>query len=182
MTQKEEMLGHLQFRLAVEEDYPAICRLVTSEEELFFMYPQGYFPFDVQQLHVLAEQRYELTVATVRETVVGFTNFYGLEEKHQAFIGNVIIEKTLRSCGIGRVMIGEMLKLGFEKYGLQKVNISVFSHNIPALLLYSRIGFTPVVLEEQHDFTGQKILMLHMTVPRKTYENETSNRVVRKDI
>ena len=80
---------------------------------------------------------------------------------------NVIIEKTLRGCGIGRKMIGVMLKFCFEKYRLPKVNISVFSHNIPALVLYSRLGFTPVELEERQDFSGQKTVMIHMTLPRK---------------
>lgn len=67
-------------------------------------------------------------------------------------------------------MIGVMLKCCFEKYRLPKVNISVFSHNIPALVLYSRLGFTPFDLEERQDFAGQKTVMIHMTLPRKSYE------------
>jgi len=98
----EDISEHLRFRPAVEEDYPAIGGLVTSEEELFFVYPKGHYPFDVKQLRVLARERHELTVALVKEKVVGFTNLYDMEANHQAFIGNVIIEKTLRGCGIGR--------------------------------------------------------------------------------
>ena len=166
----EDISEQLRFRPAVEEDYPAISGLVTSEEELFFVYPRGHYPFDVQQIRVLAGERHELTVAIVKGKVVGFTNLYDMEAKHQAFIGNVIIEKTLRGCGIGRKMIGVMLKCCFKKYRLPKVNISVFSHNIPALVLYSRLGFTPFDLEERQDFAGQKTVMIHMTLPRKTYE------------
>ena len=171
MTDVADISEHLRFRSAVEEDYPAICALVTSEEELFFVYPRGHYPFDVQQIRVLAGKRHELTVAIVKGKVVGFTNLYDMEATHQAFIGNVIIEKTLRGCGIGRKMIGVMLKFCFEKYHLSKVNISVFSHNIPALVLYSRLGFTPFDLEERQDFTGQTTVMIHMTLPSKIYEN-----------
>jgi RimJ/RimL family protein N-acetyltransferase len=176
MTHVEGISEHLRFRPAVEEDYPAIGGLVTSEEELFFVYPRGHYPFDVQQIRVLARERHELTVAIVKGKVVGFTNLYDMEAKHQAFIGNVIIEKTLRGCGIGRKMIGVMLKFCFEKYRLPKVNISVFSHNIPALVLYSRLGFTPVELEERQDFAGQKTVMIHMTLPRKIYEDGTNKK------
>ena len=166
----EDVSEELLFRPAVEEDFPAISGLVTSEEELFLVYPNGHYPFDVQQIRGLARERHELTVAILKGKVVGFTNLYDLEAQHQAFIGNVVIEKTLRGCGIGRKMIGVMLKICFEKYSLSKVNISVFSHNIPALVLYSRLGFTPFDLEERQDFAGQKTVMIHMTLPRKTYE------------
>lgn len=91
----EDISEHLRFRPAVEEDYPAISGLVTSEEELFFVYPRGHYPFDVQQIRVLAGERHELTVAIVKGKVVGFTNLYDMEAKHRAFIGNVIIEKPL---------------------------------------------------------------------------------------
>ena len=160
----------LQFRPAVEEDYPSIGGLVTSEEELFFVYPKGHYPLDVQQLCVLARERHELTVAILNGKVVGFSNLYDLEAQKQAFIGNVIIEKTLRGYGIGRQMIGVMLRCCFETYGLSKVNISVFSHNIPALVLYSRLGFTPFAMEERLDFSGHTTIMIHMTLPRKSYE------------
>jgi RimJ/RimL family protein N-acetyltransferase len=173
MTQVEDIAEHLQFRPAGEEDYPAIGGLVTSEEELFCVYPRGHYPFDVQQIRVLARERHELTVAIVKGKVVGFTNLYDMEAQYQAFIGNVIIEKTLRGCGIGRKMIGVMLKFCFEKHCLPKVNISVFSHNIPALVLYSRLGFSPFDLEERQDFAGQKTVMIHMTLPRKIYEERT---------
>ena len=176
MTDVADISEHLRFRSAVEEDYPAIGALVTSEEELFFVYPRGHYPFDVQQIRVLAGKRHELTVAIVKGKVVGFTNLYDMEATHQAFIGNVIIEKTLRGCGIGRKMIGVMLKFCFEKYHLSKVNISVFSHNIPALVLYSRLGFTPFDLEERQDFTGQTTVMIHMTLPSKIYENGISQK------
>ncbi len=176
MTHIEDISEHLRFRPAVEEDYPAIGGLVTSQEELFFVYPRGNYPLDVGQIRILARKRQELTVAIVKGKVVGFTNLYDMEVKHQAFIGNVIIEKTLRGCGIGRKMIGVMLERCFEKYRLSKVNISVFSHNIPALVLYSRLGFTPVELEERQDFSGQKTVMIHMTLPRKIYEDGTNKK------
>jgi len=40
MTHIEDISEHLRFRPAVEEDYPAIGALVTSQEELFFRLPQ----------------------------------------------------------------------------------------------------------------------------------------------
>ncbi|MEE9232288.1 MAG: GNAT family protein [Nitrospirales bacterium] len=176
MTHIEDISEHLRFRPAVEEDYPAIGGLVTSQEELFFVYPRGHYPLDVEQIRILARERQELTVAIVKGKVVGFTNLYDMEAKRQAFIGNVIIEKMVRGSGIGRKMIGVMLESCFEKYRLSKVNISVFSHNIPALVLYSRLGFTPFELEERQDFAGRKTVMIHMTLIRKMYEDGENNK------
>ncbi len=34
-----------EFRLATEDDFEGICRLVKSEEELFLVYPGGKYPF-----------------------------------------------------------------------------------------------------------------------------------------
>jgi RimJ/RimL family protein N-acetyltransferase len=70
-----------------------------------------------------------------------------------------------------------MLKCCFEKYHLPKVNISVFSHNIPALVLYSRLGFTPYELEERQDFSGQKTVMIHMTLSRRIYEDGQNKKI-----
>jgi len=111
---------------------------------------------DVEQIRILARERQELTVATVKGKVVGFTNLYDMEAKHQDFIGDMIIEKMVRGGGIGRKVIGVMLERCFEKYRLSKVNIAVFSHNIPALVLYRALDLLHLNWKNAKTLLGEK--------------------------
>ena len=63
-------------RTARVDDFQAIAGLITSQEELFRVYPAGQYPFTVEQVRKLAEQRMELTVLTEDGVVVGFANLY----------------------------------------------------------------------------------------------------------
>ena len=174
------MKPEVQFRSATESDYQSICDLVTTKEELFLIYPDGTYPFSFEQLNTLAAVRKELTVALSGEAIVGFSNLYDYECQHSAFIGNVVVDKTMRGQGLGRKLIAFMLDLGFGKHQLQEVNISVFSHNIPALLLYAKFGFTPCQFEERENTQGQRMIMIHMTLPKSKYEERKQVSLVGK--
>lgn len=43
----------ITFRPAVAADYPAICAMVPTEDELFLVYPRGRFPLSAEQLQGL---------------------------------------------------------------------------------------------------------------------------------
>lgn len=160
----------VQFRQVTEDDYQDICKLITDEKELFFVYPHGSYPFTVEQIRQLSVVRKELTVATDSSKVVGFANLYDYQADKSAFIGNVVIDKSCRRKGIGKSLLAYMLALSFEKHNLPQVRISVFSHNIPALLLYSSFGFTPYQIEERKDFTDKRVALVHMKMNKIDYD------------
>lgn len=156
----------MHFREAVHADYEEICKLVPSERELYLVYPRGAHPFTVEQVRNLSELRKELTVATDDAKIVGFANLYDFEDKESAFIGNVVIENSSRKRGLGKQLIGHMLKAAFFKYDLSEVHISVFSDNVPALLLYSKLGFRPYSIEERLDYETKRVALIHMKLKR----------------
>jgi ribosomal protein S18 acetylase RimI-like enzyme len=156
----------LEFRPAVEADYPAICALVPTEDELFLVYPRGRFPLTAEQLRELAATRHALTVATDGPQVIGFANLYDLVPGESAFIGNVVIARERRGAGLGRALINHMLDLAFGPYALAEVRISVFCHNTPALLLYHGLGFRPYAIERRTRPRGQPLPLLHMHLRR----------------
>jgi len=151
-----------KFRAATKKDFENICKLVKSKEELFLVYPGGKYPLTVSQLKKLSEVRNELTVAIESNEIVGFANLYNYEPGLFAFIGNVIIEKNHRGRGIGKQIVLFMLNKARDKYALPEVRISVFSENIPALLLYSRFGFVPYEIEERISPQSHRTALIHM--------------------
>ena len=52
----------MAIRPAKVRDYAAISRLTTSEDELYMVFPKGIYPFTVDQVQQLAQQRKALTV------------------------------------------------------------------------------------------------------------------------
>ncbi len=149
-------------RPARPADYPAICRLVQSPRELFFVYPSGRWPFTVAQLEDLAQVRRDLTVLDHEGTVAAFANLYDLEPGRHAFIGNVVVAPGLRGRGLGRRLVEYMLSRVFVHHGLGEARLSVFSHNVPALLLYLDLGFQPYAAEVRRDHDYREVVLLHM--------------------
>lgn len=153
---------NIQFRPARESDYKVICKLISSAEELFYVYPKGQYPLTVAQLTQLAEIRTELTVALHNSTIIGFANLYNYKPAQSAFIGNVVIKQNYRGKHLGKQIVKHMLDKAFDKYHLAEVHISVFSENTAALLLYSSLGFSPYAIEERMDFNNQRVALIHM--------------------
>ncbi len=160
-----------KFREAVENDYAGICRLIESEDELFMVYPNGGYPLTIDQLRKLSQIRKELTVAVDEEGgVIGFANLYNFERGKTAFIGNVVIKPDYRGKGLGKTIISHMLEKAFGHYDLPEVQISVFSENTPALILYSGFGFIPYEIEERRDPKGRRVALVHMKLERHRYQ------------
>ena len=156
----------VQFRPATVEDYPAICNLVTTPQESFLIWPAGCYPWTVEQLETLAQQRCELTVVMDGDQLIGFANLYDYVANRYAFIGNVVIHQNYRGRGLGRQLVAHMLVLAFDQHRLREVRISVFADNAPALLLYGRLGFAPYAMEERKDTLGRPVALIHLRTGR----------------
>ena len=154
------------FRPAVEADFPAICALVPSVDELFLVYPRGQFPLTVEQLRQLATTRHDLTVAVEDAQVIGFANLYDLIPSQSVYIGNVVVDRARRGHGHGRCLVNHMLDLAFGVHAVAEVRISVFCHNTPAVLLYDSLGFVPYAIERRQDPHGHIVPMLHLRLNR----------------
>lgn len=155
-----------ELRAATESDYPDICGLIRTQEELFLVYPAGSYPFSVARMRELAARRTDLTVAVHDGRVVGFANLYDHKPGRRAFLGNVVVAEAYRGQGLGSRIVRHMLELAFSKHALPEVHLSVFSHNGPALALYRGLGFNCYGSEERSDPTGRPMELLHMRLLR----------------
>ena len=149
-------------RTATVDDFPAITRLVKNREELFLLHPCGSYPWTVEQIARLSEERFDLTVMEEGDRVIGFANLYGMKDNAHAFIGNVIIDSNHRARGLGRRLITYMMERVFDTHSLSEARISVFADNKSALDLYTALGFHTYDEEERLAPTGESLRLLHM--------------------
>lgn len=156
----------MQFRPATTADYPAVCDLVTTPHESFLIWPAGQYPWTVDQIETLAQQRCELTAVVEDRQLIGFANLYDYVVQQHAFIGNIVIHPRHRGRGLGRRLVEHMLVLAFDKHRLKEARISVFADNGLALLLYARLGFAPYAMEERKDYLDRRVALIHLRMQR----------------
>lgn len=159
-------MTQVTIRQAASDDFQAICNLIPNEEELFLVYPKGKYPLTLEQVEKLFQRRLEPTVLLTEGKVAGFGDFYRYKRGKSVFIGNVVIDRSQRGRGLGKEIVLHLIQLAFREHDLPKVRISVFSRNAAALLLYGSLGFKPYAMEEQRDFRGDRVALLHLSLKR----------------
>lgn len=84
---------------------------------------------------------------------------------------NVITDHTRRGQGIGRALVGLVLKMCFELMDAEKVSLGVLAENERAVRCYRAAGFTPLPEEDwvTHTFCGRDWLCMEMAVTREDY-------------
>lgn len=159
----------LRCRPVQDDDIPKICGFPQDAEELFFMFPKASYPLTTVQLQTAIAERADSTVVEVDGQVVGFANFYRWETGGVCSIGNVIIAPSFRANGVGRFLIHYMMELAFTQHVASEVNISCFNRNVAGLLLYTRLGFVPVSINEDHDKQGNRVALINLRILRSTH-------------
>lgn len=144
-------------------DLATICQFPQSAEELFYFYPKADYPLTVEQLELSIAQRTHPTIIEKDGKVAGFANFYDWQSGGCCKVGNVIINPQLRGQGIAKYLMKTMIHKARESYQANQVQVSCFSDNIIALLLYKQLGFKPFDIEERVDKQGKKVALIHLT-------------------
>jgi ribosomal protein S18 acetylase RimI-like enzyme len=104
-----------------------------------------------------------------RGTVVGYGNFYNLREGRSVFIGNIVIDRSLRGNGLGKQLVNYLIGRAFHAYDLPSVKLHVYNRNLPALLLYSALGFQPYAMKVERDYEGDPVMLLSLRLNRDAW-------------
>lgn len=153
---------YLSYRILQNEDLEGVCKLPLNSEELFFMFPKAEYPLTVTQLKETLKSRFDPTVIVCNEEIVGFANFYEVEENYYCSIGNVIIKSTHRHKGIGQYLISTMENIALQKYKVSEYRLSCFNTNTNGILLYSKLGYKPFDVEKRENKNGQILALIKM--------------------
>ncbi|SHK19142.1 Protein N-acetyltransferase, RimJ/RimL family [Geosporobacter subterraneus DSM 17957] len=60
----------------------------------------------------------------------------------------LIAQEGMRGMGIGQKVLQEIVKLGFEDFGFEKIALNVFDFNVHAIRCYEKVGFKKEKLYE----------------------------------
>lgn len=86
-----------------------------------------------------------LFAARVHNQVAGYCCLYHIIDEGE--IVNVAVAEAFRGRGIGERMLQKMLRFGMAK-GVKRFILDVRVGNAPAIKLYRKLGFRPLVLEK----------------------------------
>jgi ribosomal protein S18 acetylase RimI-like enzyme len=156
------MSNTFTFRDALLDDLPIICTFPKNATELFYMFPKAQFPLRFEQLKLNFEQRSNSTVFLDGDKVIAYANFYDIEPGRKCTLGNVIIHPMYRGKGVSTFLLEVMQRLAIDQYNATEFHLLCFNTNTPGLLLYTRSGFMPYLMEKRVDFEGKYVLAVHM--------------------
>jgi RimJ/RimL family protein N-acetyltransferase len=104
--------------------------------------------------------------------LIGYCELARYDRKSQsAHISQVIISPKHRSKGFAKIMIGSVLKFGFEELGLNRIMLGVFDFNKPAIKCYKKMGFKLEGTLRQTTKVGDSFWNCHMmSILRKEWQ------------
>jgi RimJ/RimL family protein N-acetyltransferase len=132
-------------------DFETLVAWITSrKQEIMWAGRTFRFPLDHDQLKVYLKTcrgdhperlAFKAVDYNSRE-MLGGINFHRIDwENRMGRLGLVIVSPRRRGEGIGVQMVKLALALGFETYGLHRIELGVFDFNFLAIRCYERCGF-----------------------------------------
>ena len=150
-------------------DSAIISGFAQSAEELFYIAPFADYPWQADRFAESTRERLSNTVFTQNEIIVGFANLYNCEIGNRGFVGNVIINPTMRRRGYGKHILQHMIETGFHAYKFTEVHLSCFSANTAGLLLYRKLGFKPYSIEQRTDYKNDSVALVNFKLTETEY-------------
>ncbi len=160
----------LAHRPLADADIPTVCGFPRNAEELYFLFPRAVWPLTPDQIRAALPTHRDPTVVTLDGRVVGYANFTIFEEGRTARVGNVSVDPDLRRRGVAHYAMRAMMERAFVHHGLPELTLYCFSTNTPGLLLYAKLGMTPIALETRVTPWGDPVGLLKLRIGRETWQ------------
>lgn len=115
----------------------------TPEFLLQWAGPSMRFPLDHAQLQALRDGPDHLFTVLEAGRLVGHAEIGRIDpEAGSGWLMRVLIgEPADRGRGLGRAVIGELVRVAFDELGLERLYLHVLKSNAPAISLYRSLGF-----------------------------------------
>ena len=126
------------------------------------MFPRAEYPLKPEILIEEAEHRFYPTVVMLDHKLAGYGNFINAKHGDFCSIGNVIVNPFMRKMGVASNLVEVLMTIAVDKLKAKFVKISCFNNNTPGLLLYHKLGFSPVDMEVRQSKSGQQVALIHM--------------------
>lgn len=127
-----------------KKDFSRLISWIDSEKDLIqFAGPAFTFPLTEAQLEKYLENKNSTVFKVVEkssEKIIGHCEIY-LTETSAKLCRILIGEKSFRGKGFGSEIINELIKLCFEKFKYEHVELNVYDWNASAIKCYEKAGF-----------------------------------------
>ncbi|OEH93998.1 GNAT family N-acetyltransferase [Bacillus solimangrovi] len=170
------------------DDFPTIIE--WSGDERFLLQwsgPSLKYPLDENQLEKLldgankegnSESLMYKVIDSHCNEMVGIIALSRLNYKHRTGrIGKVLTSPTMRGKGLGKWMMKEMCRIGFEELSLHRISLGVFDFNEGAIRCYEKVGFQKDgLLREVVQVDGEYWNMFEMSMLEDEWKDQVSKK------
>lgn len=159
-----------------ERDLPQLFTWINDRETVILSAP--FKPVSQEQHRRWFEatrQREDMHVFAVRrldsDELVGTCQLRDVDMRHESAELVVRIgDKRQRGKGVGTEAVRLLLEYGFNQLGLNRIQLHVFSDNLPAIRVYEKVGFIREGVMREHSLIeGERKDALLMAVLRRDF-------------
>ena len=115
----------------------------------------NFWTYDILK-EELSSKHSTYLVAKIDSQIIGFAGFKNIF--NEAELMNIIVHKSFRNCGIGNLLMKNIL-LELKAKKIATVHLEVAKNNISAIHLYQKFGFYEVGLRKNYYKDDDAILM-----------------------
>lgn len=135
----------ISIRFAAEDDQKYLIEWLMQPGVL-----EGFPLCDLREVEDAARiwlsyAKYDAVLTALWDQVpCGIANLYLQPYKklaHQCLFA-IIIDEKYRGKGVGKVLMQELIHLAKERFKIEILHLEVYEHNLPAVKLYKKLGFT----------------------------------------
>lgn len=162
------MIELLEFK---KDDFTRLISWIGNPKLLIqFAGTRFRFPLDEKQLtdHIKDTNRYSFKARWIeKDVIIGHAEIYHYEED-KGLIGRVIIgEQNLGGKGMGKQLLIELCKKGFNELNLKQLHLNVYDWNETAIQCYRKIGFSAIPFKKQNTiYKGEKWNVIRMKLEK----------------
>lgn len=146
-------MKNVELYLMTESDIPRVAEI---EKECFSS------PWSEQALRDgLSNGCSTFVVGKADGIIVGYGGFSCIVDEGDVY--NIAVRKEYRGQGVGRKILGEMVRLAGEK-GVRSLTLEVRETNVPAIRLYTSFGFSNVGSRADYYGKGQNAILMSLKI------------------
>lgn len=159
------------------QDFDELISWNNSKEELIQFAGQIFtFPLTKEQLHKYIDEpgvnAYKVLYNNCNIPIGhGEINLSGSNPR----LCRIILNPKYRGKGLGQLIIRELLKVAFNKYAADRVELNVFDWNLSAIKCYEKVGFkVNQGVQKEILVDGKTWVTINMFIDRNTFIAVTS--------
>jgi RimJ/RimL family protein N-acetyltransferase len=140
--------GSITFRALHPDDCGKLVGWIPSSDALFqwsgpwdFRWPLHRAQLE-RDLAAAGERRRVLAAVNPAGELVGHVMLTAWPDHGLGLIGRVLVDPERRGSGLGRALMREIVRVGFDELGLHRLQLTVYDFNSAAIACYQHTGFT----------------------------------------